>query len=77
MKINKLSYEETLTELEKILKELEADECTLNDSVDKFKQGIALYNHCNELLNKAEGEVKIVLEDSEGNTKDEKFVMEG
>ena len=77
MKINKLSYEETLIELEKILKELEADECTLNDSVDKFKQGIALYNHCNELLNKAEGEVKIVLEDSEGNTKDEKFVMEG
>lgn len=77
MKINKLSYEETLTELEKILKELEADECTLNDSVDKFKQGIALYNHCNELLNKAEGEVKIVLEDSEGNTKDEEFVMEG
>lgn len=77
MKIDKLSYEETLTELEKILKDLEADECTLNDSVDNFKKGIALYNHCNELLSKAEGEVKIVLKDSNGDIKDEEFSMEG
>ncbi len=77
MKIDNLSYEETLAELEKILKELEADESTLNASVDKFKKGIALYNHCNRLLNKAEGEVKIVLKDSNGNAKDEEFVMEG
>lgn len=77
MKIDKLSYEETLTELEGILKELEDGDCSLNESVDKFKQGIALYNHCNELLNKAEGEVKIVLKDSNGDTKDEEFLMEG
>lgn len=77
MKIDKLSYEETLAELEEILKELEADECTLTESVDKFKQGIALYNHCNDLLSKAEGEVKIVLKDSNGDIKDEEFTMEG
>ena len=77
MKIDKLSYEETLTELEGILKELEDGHCTLNESVDKFKVGITLYNHCNELLSKAEGEVKIVLKDSNGETRDEEFLMEG
>lgn len=77
MKIDNLSYEETLVELEEILKELEDGDCTLSDSVDKFKVGIDLYNHCNELLTKAEGEVKIVLKDSSGQTSDEEFLMEG
>lgn len=77
MKIDDLSYEEAFMELEKILKELEADEFTLNKSIDKFKDGVSLYNHCNELLTKAEGEVKIVLEDHSGNTKDEDFLVEG
>ena len=77
MKIDNLSYEETLNELEEILKKLEDGESTLNDSIDKFKKGIALYNHCNELLSKAEGEVKIVLKDRDGETRDEEFLMEG
>ena len=77
MKIDNLSYEETLVELEGVLKELEDGECTLSESIDKFKSGIALYNHCNELLSKAEGEVKIVLKDSNGDRKDEEFLMEG
>lgn len=77
MKIDNLSYEETLIELEKILKELEANECTLNESIDKFKKGISLYNHCNQLLSKAEGEVKIVLEDGNGNIIEEDFLVEG
>lgn len=77
MKINDLSYEETLAELENILKELEGDECTLNESIDKFKKGVSLYNYCNQLLSKAEGEVKIVLKDTNKNITDEEFFMEG
>lgn len=77
MKIDNLSYEETLIELEKILRELEGDEYTLNESIDKFKKGISLYNHCDKLLSKAEGEVKIVLKDNKGNITDEEFLMEG
>lgn len=77
MKIDNLSYEETLIELDKILKDLEGDDCSLNQSIDKFKQGILLYNHCNELLSKAEGEVKIILKDDSGNIRDEEFLMEG
>lgn len=77
MKVDNLSYEETLVKLEKILKELESEECNLNESIEKFKQGVSLYNHCNKLLSKAEGEVEIVLEDHNGNITDEDFSMEG
>lgn len=72
-----LTYEEAILELESILKELEDDGCTLNDSVDKFKKGVQLYNYCNDLLSKVEGEIKILLKDDTGNMVDVEFPMEG
>lgn len=72
-----LTYEEAIAMLESILKELEDHSCTLNESVDKFKKGVELYNYCNELLSKAEGEIKILLKDDNGDLKDVEFPMEG
>lgn len=77
MKIDNLSYEEALVKLEEILKELEEDKYTLKESIDKFKKGVSLYNHCNKLLLKAEGEVKIILEDKDGKLVEDNFLMEG
>lgn len=77
METNNLSYEEAVSKLEKILKDLENDDCTLNDSLDKFKKGIELYNYCNNLLSKAEGEIKILLRDDGMNMKEVEFPMEG
>lgn len=77
MEINNLSYEEAVSKLEKILKDLENNDCTLNDSLNKFKKGIELYNYCNELLSKADGEIKILLKDDGMNMKDVEFPMEG
>lgn len=65
MEEKKLSYEEALQELEKILIDLEDDDCTLNESIEKFKKGIELYKYCNNILKAAEGEVKILLGDGE------------
>jgi exodeoxyribonuclease VII small subunit len=61
----KLSYEEAMSELEKILVELEDDDCTLQESIEKFKKGIELYKYCNNILKAAEGEVKVLLGDEE------------
>lgn len=72
-----LTYEEAMSKLELILKELEEDNCTLDESIKKFKDGVQLYNYCNELLNRAEGEIKILLEDEKGELLDEEFPMEG
>ncbi|NLL82417.1 MAG: exodeoxyribonuclease VII small subunit [Tissierellia bacterium] len=63
MDINKMSYEEAISKLETLIEELENEECPLEDSISKFRKGIHLYNHCNSILKKAEGEVKIILED--------------
>ncbi len=72
-----LTYEEAIQELEKILKELEDNNCTLEQTVEKFKKGIKLYNYCNELLYKVEGEVKVLLENDNGEVLETPFPMEG
>jgi len=64
MGINKLSYEDAIAKLEALLIDLEDDSCTLKDSLAKFKEGMELYNHCSQILKKAEGEVKVLLGDN-------------
>lgn len=71
-----MSYEEAIKELEDILEDLEREDITLEDSLKKFKRGVALYNYCNGILKDMEGEVKILLEDDEGNMTEEDFQME-
>ncbi len=71
-----MTYEEALKELEKILEDLESEDITLEDSLKKFKRGVALYNYCSTILNNIEGEVKILIEDNEGNMIEEDFQME-
>ncbi len=76
MEISKLTYEEALNKLENLLVDLEDEECTLKDSVDKFKQGMELYNHLSDILKKTEGEVKILLEEDKDALKEIDFIRE-
>ena len=39
MKTNSLTYEEAVLKLEGILKELESGDCSINDTMEKFKMG--------------------------------------
>ncbi|MGN9164137.1 exodeoxyribonuclease VII small subunit [Tissierellaceae bacterium HCP3S3_D8] len=75
MKYENLSYEEALEELQNILDNLENGEHTLSESVDMFKNGIELYTHCNNILSKTDGEIKILLE-SEDSLIEEDFLKE-
>ena len=76
MKENKLTYEDAMSKLEALLVDLEDVGCTLNDSLEKFKQGINLYNYCSDILKKAEGEVKILLGDDKDSLDEFHFVKE-
>lgn len=76
MEISKLTYEEALNKLENLLVDLEDEECTLKDSVDKFKQGMELYTHLSDILKKTEGEVKILLEEDKDALKEIDFIRE-
>lgn len=76
MKNNKLTYEEALLELENILEDLEEDNCTLSQSLEKFKKGIELYKYCNSLLSQAEGEIKVLLGDNKESLEEIDFFRE-
>lgn len=71
-----LTYEEAFEKLKSILEILEKDDSTLNDSMKKFKEGVKLYNYCNSLLSKAEGEITLVVENDLNNIEEVDFPME-
>ncbi|MDR7856150.1 exodeoxyribonuclease VII small subunit [Tissierella sp.] len=77
METNSLTYEEAVSKLESILKELESGNCSINDTIEKFKNGVELYNYSNDLLLKAEGEIKILLKDDGRSMKEVLFPTEG
>lgn len=71
-----LTYEEAIKNLNEILEDLEKDDCSLDESIKKFKEGIKLYNYCNNLLSKAEGEVTLLLKDNLEEIEEVEFPME-
>lgn len=76
MEIDKLNYEQAIIELESILEQLDNGECSLEESLEKYKTGIKLYNHCNKILTKAEGEIKMVLQDEDESLGQLDFIKE-
>lgn len=74
--MEKLTFEEAMENLEKIVSELEDGNLSLDDSVKKFEDGIKLSKHCNEILNKAEREITILLEKENGEFEEKNFIAE-
>lgn len=60
-----LNFEEAIERLEEIVENLETGGLSLNESLEKFTEGIKLIQFCNKELNKAEK--KIELAKKEGN----------
>ena len=58
LKVDELSYEQALTELEMIVSSLEVNKLSLEDSLALFERGQVLTKHCIELLDKAELRIK-------------------
>ena len=55
------SFEETLSELENIVNEMENGDLPLNKALEKFERGIALSRQGQQSLEQAEQKVKILL----------------
>ena len=70
-KVEKVSFEEAMENLEGIVSELEKGELSLEDSVEKFKKGMEISNYCSDLLNEAEKSVTILLKDKDGISEEE------
>ena len=73
MKEKELNFEETMENLEKIVQELEKGDLNLDDSIAKFEEGIKLSKSASKYLEEAEKKITILVNDEEGNIKEEEF----
>ncbi len=65
--IKKMSFEQALGELEKIVAELEGGRAPLQDSIAIYERGEALKKHCETLLKAAEARIEKITLDRDGN----------
>ena len=72
-KENDLNFEETMQELENIVKELEEGKLNLDDSIKKFEEGIKLSNSASKYLEDAEKKITVLIKDKEGKIAEEDF----
>ena len=70
------SFEENLTRLEEIVKQLEDGSVPLEESMKLFQEGAALAASCNELLDKAEQEIVKLTKGPEGTVVEVPFEHE-
>ena len=66
MAVKKQSFEESMGRLEEIVLALERGECNLDESLKLFEEGAKLSRQCNEMLDKAEQKVMILLNAKSG-----------
>lgn len=71
MATKKVPFEESMKRLEEIVRELEAEDLSLEESLAKFEEGVKLGKVCRELLEKAEKRIKALVEDETGKLREE------
>jgi exodeoxyribonuclease VII small subunit len=60
------SFESSLEELERIVRELERGDLPLEKSLELFEQGVKLSRACQERLSEAERRIEVLTRDSHG-----------
>ena len=60
------TFEAQLATLERIVRELERGDLTLEKSLELFEQGVRLSRVCQERLNEAERRIEVLLQDGDG-----------
>ena len=68
-KEKELNFEESLKQLEIIVKDLENGNVTLDDAINKFNEAMKLANNCNNKLKNAEESINKIL-NKDGNLED-------
>ncbi len=64
-------FESGINRLEQIVLSLEQKEIPLESALVLFREGIGLIQYCTGLLDKAEQQMELLLEDSDGTIRDE------
>ena len=54
-------FEQTLDRLQGLVRDLESGDCSLEDSIKKFEEGILLARACQDRLTKVEQKIEILM----------------
>ena len=73
--MEKLSFEEALSELEKIVRALESGAGDLKGSIDAYERGMSLKNFCEAKLKEAQGRIEKITLVADGSAKAENFSL--
>lgn len=58
--IEKMTFEEALSELETIVKKIDTGQESLSEAVSSFERGVVLKNHCEKMLKEAKLKIEKV-----------------
>lgn len=58
------TFEEALKRLEEVLSQLEGNNCSLEQALDLFQEGMQLVMYCRGKLSDVEGKISILLKES-------------
>ena len=70
----KMSFEESMTRLEQIVRAMEQGDVALEESLKLFQEGTALVAGCEKLLDDAELQIKKVIKTADGTPAMEDFI---
>lgn len=73
---NKMTFEESMLRLEQIVRAMERGDVPLEESLKLFREGTALVQSCEKLLDEAELQVKKIAAGADGEPVEEVFDYE-
>jgi exodeoxyribonuclease VII small subunit len=71
--LEKLTFEEALTELETIVRDLETGKAPLEKSIQSYERGIALKQHCEAKLRDAKAKIEKITVGKDGSLSTKPF----
>jgi exodeoxyribonuclease VII small subunit len=70
--VEKLSFEQSMSMLEELVKKLEGGNLDLDESLKVYENAVALREHCRKILDESDRKVQAIMETASG-TKREDF----
>lgn len=72
----KKNFEDSIRELEDIVRVLEKGDTSLDNALSSFEKGIALVKDCQTMLDNAQKKVLIISEGKDGELTEQNFISE-
>ncbi|MFA4874933.1 MAG: exodeoxyribonuclease VII small subunit [bacterium] len=73
----KRRFEQSMEELEGVVRRLEGGQLTLDESLAAFEQGVKLTRECESMLSEAKGKIEQLIKDAQGNAAAASFEVKG